>query len=180
MSHDEPSVFLGVVALRSRSIADPCISYRDYLVIEGQGTIDVHVNPGSHLSISLYISSKNPACLRLDLTETGGKLFSVFPDGQELELDTKAPKGVDAGRLVPGVEDSYWLSLDKKNGHLRYGESYKCASGTCLVAKLDIGDEKTVPGPYIWVKKLRKFKIISPAAFGERLCQLDHNKRLLI
>jgi hypothetical protein len=101
------------------------------------------------------------------LTEAGGKIFSVCPDGREQELDTKSPKGIDATKLVPGVEDSYWLSLDKKNGHLRYGKSYKCVSATCLVAKLDIGDEKATPGPHIWVKRLRKFSVVSPTVFGE-------------
>jgi hypothetical protein len=133
------------------------------LVVEGQGTIAVQITPGSFFSIALTPSVQlkdNETALKLELTDKSAKFFAVTTQTQ-MEITSVMPKGLDAARLIPGVADMYWFSIDKKNGYIRYGKTYRTVAVTALQSKVDVGDETDKPGPFLWVKKLRYIAISS-------------------
>ncbi|KAF9459693.1 hypothetical protein BDZ94DRAFT_1120817, partial [Collybia nuda] len=100
--------------------------------------------------------------LKLELTEKSAKFFAITPTSS-VEIPSVTPKGPRAPLLISGVEDLYWLNVDKKNGNIRYGKTYRSASATFLAAKVDIGDNVKTPGPYLWIKSLKYVSITSLA-----------------
>ncbi|GLB44970.1 hypothetical protein LshimejAT787_1900480 [Lyophyllum shimeji] len=133
------------------------------LQIEGQGVVAVRLTPGVHLAITLTPHEdlrEGDTGLKLDLGAASANFYTVKQNSEET-ISSITPKGRKAPLLVPGVEDLYWLSVDKKNGMLRYGKTYRSASLTFLLAKVDVGDEATKPGPFIWIKSLKYIRIDS-------------------
>ncbi|KAF8069883.1 RmlC-like cupin domain-containing protein [Lyophyllum atratum] len=144
---------------------DTVANFKDplQLVVEGQGIVAVQVKPGVQFSIILTPSAElgdNDTGLKLELTEKSAKFFAITLHSST-EIPSVTPKGPTAPLLVPGVEDLYWLSVDQKNGSLRYGKTYRSASTTFLKATVDVGDKATKPGPFIWVKSLKHVSIVS-------------------
>lgn len=133
------------------------------LIVQGQGVVAVQVIPGAQFSITLTPSPQLGASetgLKLELTDTSAKFLAVTSTSST-EIPSKTPKGATAPFLIPGVEDLYWLSVDKKNGTIRHGRTYRSAGTTFLIAeKLDVGEKKK-KGPYIWMKSLKYVSIAS-------------------
>ncbi|KIM79005.1 hypothetical protein PILCRDRAFT_10664 [Piloderma croceum F 1598] len=140
------------------------------LPVKGQGTVAVQLKPSTYFAITLSPSPQlkdGGTTLQLELTDSTAKFFSVTttidtknPIRKE-EITATFPKGIDAAKLIPGVDDLFWLSVDKENGVIRYGKTFRTAAVTYLMATVDVGDIVTKPGPFIWIKQLEYVSISS-------------------
>lgn len=151
---------------------------RPQLVVEGQGVVAIQVTPGSDSTLRINLTQSldpkdDETNLELELTTTSAKFFAIKGE-KKTEIPSTTPKGLKAALLAPGVPDLYWLSVDKKNGFLRYGKTYRSASLTYLKAKIQVGDVATTPGPFIWVKSLKYiwFSASDPGSSVRPQCKL--------
>lgn len=99
------------------------------LPIKGQGVIAVRVPPGDceGLTISVWSSSSGvfpPTMLSLNLRKKSCSLEYSTPDNTT-PIEWKKPKSEQASYLQEGtVEETYWLSVDRPNGWIRWGRGY--------------------------------------------------------
>jgi hypothetical protein len=142
------------------------------LVVEGQGTVAIQMTPGVQFAITLMPSEQladGEHALTLYLTNEGAQFLDVTSTTTPVEIPSTMPKGLDAARLFPGEPDLFWLSVDQKNGYIRYGKTYRSVAVTGLQSKVDVGDPATTPGKFIWVKKLKYISIASTQGTSVRI-----------
>ncbi|KAF7969452.1 hypothetical protein HWV62_22333 [Athelia sp. TMB] len=129
------------------------------LVVEGQGIVAVEATVDNEFTITLTPSDpkENEKMLQLQLTPSTAKFFTI-QGATKTEIESTTPKGPQAALPIPGVQDLYWLSLDKKNGFIRYGKTFRSASCTYLKAKVQvmIGEKD---GPFAWIKGLKNVEV---------------------
>ncbi|CAI4214409.1 unnamed protein product [Parascedosporium putredinis] len=80
------------------------------------------------------------------------------------EIPITFSKGVEACYLNKGEKTTYWLSLDKENGRIRYGKYYTNAKLTLAEVSLKTRDDKGVlvwkePETYNWLERLKPFSV---------------------
>jgi hypothetical protein len=132
------------------------------LPVKGQGTVAVKLKPSHYLAITLSPSQQlkeGETALQLEVTNKTAKFYAVTTTTKEEIIEASFPKGVDAAKLIPEVDDLFWLSVDQKNGFIRYGKTYRAAAVTYLLAKVVVEDELEKPGPFNWIKKLKHVSI---------------------
>jgi hypothetical protein len=132
------------------------------LLVKGQGTVAVQLKPSTYFAITLSPSQQlkeGETALQLELTDNTAKFFSITTTTKK-EIVASFPKGIDAAKLIPGVDDLFWLSVDQNNGFIRYGKTFRAAAVTYLLAKVVVGDF-TKPGSFIWIKQLEYVSISS-------------------
>jgi hypothetical protein len=140
------------------------------LPVKGQGTVAIQLKPSTYFAITLSPSPQlkvGETRLQLELMDSTAKFFSVTTTNdiknpiKKEEIKAILPKGIDAAKLIPGVDDLFWLSIDQENGIIRYGKTFMAAAVTYLLATVDVGDIVTKPGPFIWIKQLKYVSISS-------------------
>lgn len=158
--------------LEGNSLPDLTTGEVGTLPVKGQGTVAVQLKPSTYFAITLSPSPQlkdGGTTLQLELTDSTAKFFSVTttidtknPIKKE-EITATLPKGIDAAKLIPGVDDLFWLSVDQENGIIRYGKTFRAAAVTYLMATVDVGDsvKKPLAGPFIWIKQLKYVSISS-------------------
>ncbi|KXX72965.1 Cysteine dioxygenase [Madurella mycetomatis] len=126
------------------------------LRVEGQGTIVVKQVVNDYLSMTVK-SDGNGTNYRLRLTVREDR-FDLRVEDDEHEYNF--PLGFDAMKLKaayvypPRVEATYWLSLDKNNGRIRYGKHFPARLMTVVEARLDMTQDK-----YKWLKNAKHVDI---------------------
>ena len=129
------------------------------LEVEGQGIVAVQATVDNEFNITLSPSDpkEDEKILQLQLTPSTAKFFTIQGDTRT-EIESTTPKGPQAALPIPGVQDLYWLSLDKKNGFIRYGKTFRSASCTYLKAEVKVMIEDK-DGPFAWIKKLKNVDV---------------------
>jgi hypothetical protein len=134
------------------------------LPVKGQGTVAVKLKPSHYLAITLSPSQQlkeGETALQLKVTDKTAEFYAVTTTKEEI-IKASFPKGVDAAKLIPEVDDLFWLSVDQKNGFIRYGKTYRAAAVTYLLAKVNVEGESEKPAPFRWIKRLKHVSISSP------------------
>lgn len=130
------------------------------LIVKGQGVVAVRatISDDDGAELRLQLSTNDPAkpILYLTLTPKSYKLVfgsPAFVGGNIPLLETVIPakelKGPAACYLVPSNTVTYWLSIDRDNGILRYGKDYLNVKLTLL--KADLKEQND--GLMVWIDK---------------------------
>ncbi|KAK7030464.1 hypothetical protein VNI00_014049 [Paramarasmius palmivorus] len=141
------------------------------LPIIGQGVVAVKIVPGQALWIALSTESDpqkvladasddqvDPSvCIVLQITADGAQFTDGFRRNSVVTKEVEAIqfRGTSSNHLVPGVEDTYWVSLSKggkQAGELRYGRTYR--STTCTLQLANVGQKE-------WVEQLKYVHVLS-------------------
>lgn len=118
------------------------------LPVTGQGTIAVRSAAINLLKISVSTSPEllDGPILHLDIGPSNFLFYFENKAGKH-EIPFNVLKGQDACYLNSGLETTYWLSLDKENGILRYGKYFTNKSMTLVEATLK---QENKDGVMIW------------------------------
>ncbi|CCM00576.1 uncharacterized protein FIBRA_02611 [Fibroporia radiculosa] len=121
------------------------------LPIEGQGTIAVSTNAKAGLRIAVNTPDSSKPTLFLDVT-TDHCGFSYGKDSVVLgstptPIPAVALKGIAACYLLPDQQTTYWLSVDRPNGVIRYGKYYLSTNLALLEATLKVKNDQ---GVMVW------------------------------
>lgn len=139
------------------------------LPIIGQGVVAAKIVPGQVLWIVLSTISDpkevlkdatderidQSICIVLQITTDGAQFTDGFKLNSVVAQEVHQLRGTSSNHLVPGVEDTYWVSLSKggkQPGELRYGRTYR--STTCTLQLAHVGEKE-------WVEKLKYVHVLS-------------------
>lgn len=120
------------------------------LPIVGQGTIAMSSNATETLSLSAKTDLADGPILHLIIGVQKFEFYSEsalgreeipcsYTKGRKEEEGKKDGAGVKACFLNPGIQTTYWLSLDAHHGRLRYGKYFTNKAMTLLEANLGYG-----------------------------------------
>ncbi|KUJ13485.1 uncharacterized protein LY89DRAFT_754246 [Mollisia scopiformis] len=135
------------------------------LPVTGQGIIAV--SSSAKVQILFVINcpkkSQNNLYLQIGAAEIS---LSFGPSMTRTEsIPTKLIQQESACYLNPGVQTTYWLSIDGPNGVLRYGKYYTNKSMTLLEATLKKEEKPGVPvwisSEYSWLADLKDVDIVT-------------------
>ncbi|RPA77052.1 hypothetical protein BJ508DRAFT_417358 [Ascobolus immersus RN42] len=120
------------------------------LPVTGQGTIAIKGRPSTRLQITVEATNILGApTLNLVVENKSCRLFRKTQAGHEEDIETKLRPGVvESDCYLNGTESDsvYWLSLDKNNGILRYGEHF--TNMTCCLFEVVLKQE--IEGVMVW------------------------------
>lgn len=144
------------------------------LDIAGQGVVVVRTKIGTdetaELRIHVQTGKPDMPTLCLVLTPRSFKLVYasvtdlILPISSEVPFPVDVLKGDEACYLVPDEETTYWLSIDRDNGILRYGIGYTNVPHILLqaVLKIEVAGVMawTDPKKYSWISDLKHAQVI--------------------
>ena len=111
----------------------------DTLPFKGQGTIAIRSAASQFVQISARTELEDGPTLHLMVSATNSLLYFENASGKtSIPHEVKEDRG--SNTLNPGVETTYWLSIDSNNGILRYGKYYTSKSLVLFEAQLKFKD----------------------------------------
>jgi hypothetical protein len=128
------------------------------LPVKGQGTVVAHVKNAEALEFIFRSESGDGIALFVAVfsDHVGFWYGPSRPDFSPGDGDLTEIKGENAHRVSregfvrPNKTDNHWLSIDPKNGRLKYGRGYVNATQILYEAPLMVRDEEK--GVYKWIK----------------------------
>lgn len=134
------------------------------LPVPGQGTIAVSSNPGDTFTLAVG-SEEWEALLLMRVGTDSCKLSYTSGDGSIVDIRSVEVPATGAATKKAGIKTTNWLSIDHKNGILRYGKHYTNVKNTLLCVDLkkkdnDKGISVWNQGGYAWIEKLNTVRIV--------------------
>ncbi len=92
-----------------------------FLVVKGQGTVSVQTDASSKPFEVVCSDMSTKGSFLLRISENKVELWLSPASGGPLQL-LSSKEGDGIGLNVPGLDEPYWLSIDKNNSRVRYGK----------------------------------------------------------